>query len=814
VQQLCATLNGIGADPAEVTFRPQRLIMQDYAGLPALLDFAGLRDDASDLGLDPQEVGPSLPVALVIDHSIIANFDSGPTAQRRNEAAEFKQNAERFRFLKWAQSAFDNVKIIPPGKGILHQINLEHLTSGVTVETNHGQRWLVPDSLLGTDSHSTMVGGLGVLGWGVGGIEATACLLGDGISLQWPKVVGVRLIGQRAPHLQAADIALKLTKVLRARDVVECFVEFTGPGLEQLSVSDRATLANMAPEYGATVAFFPTDAKTLDYFALVGRDKHQVKLIKAYACAQGLWRGPETTEPTFEKLIEIDLSDISTTFAGPTRPEQALKPAQTSSLFATTATQVSATGPLQDGDIVLAAITSCTNTANPAAMVTAGLVARKAVSLGLKISPKIKTTFAPGSQVVRRYLEASGLLDDMEALGFGVSGFGCMTCVGNSGPLVSGIEQEIEADGKDVCAVLSGNRNFEGRIHKAIRSSFLMSPPHVVAAALAGHMRLDIERDVLGVARDGQDICLGDLWPSQDAVREVIQSHIQTEDYQNIYAKIDQGNATWLALNAPSGANYTWDPSSDYIRRPLAKPGPADPGTIGNARPLLYLADNVTTDHISPVGAIDPQSPAGCYLTDCGVPKHEFNTYGARRGNHNVMVRGTFANPRLANLFLPDRTGCWAIGSDGETITTVYASAMAFAEMGIPTVICAGHGYGSGSARDWAAKGTAALGVQAVIANSFERIHRTNLVLCGVLPVLLPRGVDWAGLKLQPTDLISLVPDRQLAVGGDILVTVQRKQGATHHFTAQCAIRTQQELQQYQAGGVLAQRRARMETTL
>lgn len=810
VQKLLEILGGNSAHPAEVTFRPQRLIMQDYAGLPALLDFAGLRDDAIDFGLNPREVAPSLPVTLAIDHSIIANFGGIVDARKRNEAAEFDQNVERFRFLKWAQSAFENVQIIPPGKGILHQINLEHLTTGVTVETHQDQGWLVPDSLLGTDSHSTMVGGIGVLGWGVGGIEATSCLLGEGVSLQWPKVVGVRLIGKRAQHLQAADIALHLTKTLRMHGVVECFVEFMGTSLEQLSVSDRATLANMAPEYGATVAFFPTDTKTLDHFALVGQDQHHIDLIKAYSQAQGLWHGPDTAEPAFETVIEIDLSEIGTTFAGPTRPEQALKPAQTSALFAMATEKTTRASPLQDGDIVLAAITSCTNTANPTAMITAGLVARKAVSFGLKIAPKIKTTFAPGSQVVHRYLVAAGLLEDLETLGFGIVGFGCMTCVGNSGPLVSGIQAEIEAGGKDVCSVLSGNRNFEGRIHKAIKSSFLMSPPHVIAAALAGHMRIDVERDVLAETADGIGIRLKDLWPSDTEVQEITQRHIQTDDYQKTYASIDQGDDAWQALSVPKGATYGWDPDSHYIRRPPARPKQFDPGTIKEARPLLHLGDNITTDHISPVGAIDPDSPAGRYLLDCDVPAKEFNTYGARRGNHNVMLRGTFANPRLANRFVPNRTGGWTLSSDGQTIITVYAAAMAFAEENTPTVICAGHAYGSGSARDWAAKGTAGLGVQAVIARSFERIHRTNLVLCGVLPVTLPEGIDWDAFGLESSDRISLVPDTQLTPGGHVAIIINKANGLKDSFTADCEIRTQQELLQYRAGGVLAQWRTQM----
>lgn len=779
--------------------------MQDYAGLPPLPDLAGLRNDAIKLDQDPTEVAPSLPIALVIDHSIMANFGG---ARKRNEAVKFEQNTERFRLLKWAQAAFENVQIIPSGKGILHQINLEHLSTGVTVETREDQRWLVPDSLFGTDSHPTMVGSISVLGRGVGGIEATSCLLGDGVSLQWPKVLGVRLIGKRAAHLQAADIALHLTKTLREHGVVEYFVEFTGTRLVQLSVSDRATLANMAPEYGATVAFFPTDAKTLDHFALVGRDQHHIDRIEAYAHAQGLWHGPDTIEPTFETVIQVDLSEIGTTFASPTRLEQALKPAQTSALFATSVAETTPASPLQDGDIVLAVITSCTNTAHPTAMITAGLVARKAVSLGLKVSPNIKTTFAPGSQVIRHYLNAAGLLK-----GFGIAGFGCMICVGNSGPLGSGILAEIEAGGRDVCSVLSGTRNFEGRIHKAIKSSFLMSPPHVIVAALAGHLRLDVERDVLAQTTNGVDIHLSDLWTSDAEVREIAHPYIQANDYKETCATIDQGRDVWLALNAPAGATFEWEPDSHYIRRPLAKPKQPNRGSIEDARALLYLGHNVTTDHISPVGAIDPESPAGRYLLACDVPIEAFNTYGARRGNHNVMLRGTFANPRFANRFIQNRTGGWTFGPDGQTITTVQSVAMAFAKPNIPTIICAGHAYGSGSTRDCAAKGTAGLGVQAVIARSFERIHRTNLILCGVLPLTLPEGFDWDTFGLHPTDQISLVPNTQLTPDGHVTVIVKRANGSNDCVTTHCAIRKHQELFQYCAGGVLAQRRNQIKTS-
>lgn len=808
--KVSAIFGGGAPSPAEVTFRPQRLIMQDYAGLPALLDFAGLRDDAADLGLNPCSVTPSMPVALAIDHSIIAGFSGSKDAQKRNEAAEFKQNAERFRFLKWAQSAFETVRIIPTGKGILHQINLEHLTTGVTVETRQDRRWIVPDSLLGTDSHSTMVGGLGVLGWGVGGIEATSCLLGDGVCLQWPKVVGVRVSGKRRPHVQAADIVLHLTNALRAQGVVECFVEFTGVGLDQLSVADRATLANMAPEYGATVAFFPTDAKTLEHFELVGRDPHHVALIEAYARAQGLWHDPGYADPIFETTIELDLCEIGTTFAGPARPDQALSPAQTPALFAKTSRQMAPETPLRDGDIVLAAITSCTNTSNPAAMITAGLVARKAVSFGLSIAPRIKTTFAPGSQVVRCYLDSSGLMESLDALGFGIAGFGCMTCVGNTGPLAVGVQAEIEARGTVACAVLSGNRNFEGRIHKAIKSSFLMSPAHVIAAAIAGHMRLDLERDVLARQADGTGIRLRDLWPSEADIKDIAQRHIRSEDYQRIYANIDQGNAAWRAIEAPKGATYEWDPDSRYIRRPPAGQEVVNTGEIKHARPLLHLGDNVTTDHISPVGAIDANSPAGRYLLDHGIPRTAFNTYGARRGDHNVMLRGTFANPRLANRFVHGRTGGWTLGPDGKTITTVHAAAVAFAQSKTATVICAGHAYGAGSAGDWAAKGVAGLGVQAVIARSFERIHRTNLVLCGVLPLVLPDSLDWMTLGLEATDRITLRPKTELAVGCEVIIMVERAKALRHRFSVECAIRTQEELLQYRAGGVLAQRRAEM----
>lgn len=776
--------------------------MQDYAGLPALLDLAALREIAAETGMSPLKVSPSLPVVLVVDHSIIVESAGLIAALSHNQAREHTQNKERFRFLKWAQSAFPNVRIIPPGKGILHQINLEHLSVGVSVHQLNGQNWAYPDTVLGTDSHSTMVGGIGLLGWGVGGIEATACLLGKSVSLQWPKVVGVRLFGTKRSGVLASDIALHLTRRLRSLGVIECFVEFTGPGLCTLNVSDRATIANMAPEYGATVAFFPTDSNTINYFSMVGHSRHQMKLIEGYAKAQGLWQDEHTPDPEFETMIEINLSEINTTFAGPNRPEQALAPAEALLLFPPKS--ASRCDELQDGDVVLAAITSCTNTANPEAMITAGLVAKRAVSLGLSVTATVKTSFAPGSQVVTRYLQASGLLSYLEQLGFAIVGYGCTTCVGNSGPLNADVQRQITEQNLNVCAVLSGNRNFEGRIHKSIQSSFLMSPPHVIIAALAGHMRLDLEQDVLAVTPGGKSVRLDDLWPPQAEVEAALGAHLQASNFREVYARIDHGGPDWMALDAPTSATFDWDPTSSYIRRPAPINDMGAPDALTNARALLLLGDNITTDHISPVGAIDPRSPAGQYLMSHGVERGAFNTYGARRGNHEIMLRGTYANPHLCNQFVPDQLGGWTLGPDAQMILSIYDAAIAFQNAAIPTIICAGLNYGNGSARDWAAKGTAGLGVRAVIARSFERIHRTNLALCGVLPVILPQDVCWEDLSLAPEDRLCLDPLSNLAPGAFLNLTLKRTNGQVDRLQVNCEIRTSQELEQYRAGGVLA----------
>lgn len=797
----------------EITFRPQRLIMQDYAGLPALLDLAALRADAADLGLDPENIRPELPVVLAIDHSITTIAAGSPDARKRNEAHEFSQNAERFKFLKWAQSAFASVRVIPPGKGILHQINLEHLCSGVAVKQLQGRKVVVADSLLGTDSHSTMAGAVGILAWGIGGIEATACLLGYGVSLRWPKVVGVRLVNAKRKGVLTTDIALFLSRMLRSFGVTDRFVEFFGPGVETLSVPDRATISNMAPEYGATVAFFPVDERTLEYFALTGQEDRHLDVLRAHAQEQGYWQDEGTVEPQFEKVIEVDLSDIGFTIAGPSRPDQALRPGMVRSLFRETRAPIESTSDLQDGDIALASITSCTNTANPEAMITAGLVAKRAVELGLTVSGRTKTSFAPGSRVVERYLRSAGLLTYLETLGFSIAGFGCMTCVGNSGQLDEGVQRQIVERDLNVCAVLSGNRNFEARIHRSIQSSFLMSPPLVVAAALAGHLRLDLERDVLGTAEDGSPVRLEHLWPSPERVSEMVALHVRSDDFKDVYRQVDQGSSAWQNLPVSVGSTFEWDSQSLYIRRPRSEPSQGDPCAISKARVLLHLGDAVTTDHISPVGAINPESPAGRYLLRQGVSKGHLNTFGARRGNHEVMLRGTFDNPRLENRFLNGQRGNMALGPDGETVLPAFEAADAFGHAGMDTVICAGHAYGSGSARDWAAKGTAGLGVRAVIACSFERIHRTNLILCGVLPLVLPEGVDWETLKLSPKDEISLTPIGHLQPDGPVRLCLDRVDAPVKEIVVRCAIRTDQELDLYMARGVMSACRRAMQST-
>ncbi|MGO4574196.1 aconitate hydratase [Microvirga sp. 2TAF3] len=774
------------ARETDLIFLPHRVLMQDYAGLPALLDVAGLRDALAERGFDPHTLQLARPVDLVVDHSIIATT-TGPGADRANLQREYAGNAERFAFLRWAEQAFPNLSIVPPGHGIVHQINLERL--GVPIRAEAG--WIFPDSLIGTDSHTPMAGGLGTLGWGVGGIEATAVLLGLPVTIAPPRTIGVRLNGRPRAGVLATDVALRLTQFLREHGVVGGLVEFFGPGASWLSVPDRASIANMAPEYGATCALFPFDERCADYLRLTGRAKAAGRLER-YLARQPLWRAERTRR--FDLELDFDLAEVGRGVAGPSLPHQLRTLAQVPST-------IKAAHPsrdeLSDGDVVLAAITSCTNTSNPAAIVAAGLLARNAVARGLSVHPRIKTSFSPGSRAVPAYLEALGLLAPLQRLGFWVAGYGCMTCVGNSGELDARVEQAVQAEGLNVAAVLSGNRNFQARIHPLIRSNYLASPPLVVAYALAGTVLRDLDRDPVAEAADGP-VFLRDLWPDEAEIAAALV-RIGPAGHNS-----ESGpDEAWQALSAASGACFPWETGSSYLRRPIIETAAPSDTVLTGARILLHLGDAVTTDHISPVGRIAPESPAGLWLEAGGIARAEFNTYGARRGNAEVMRRGTFANPQLRN-FAVERPGWWARHMPDGDIDTIDAVAARYRASGTPTVIVAGENYGIGSARDWAAKGTSALGVRAVIARSFERIHRTNLALAGVLPLQCEDLPDLTG---NVTLDISVAPD---AVAPGAILPLEISCGVVRgQATLRCRLDTAFEVECWRAGGMLAAALAR-----
>lgn len=793
------TQGALRSSPIEMEFHPARVLMQDYAGLPAILDLAALREACVDAGVDPAAISPRIPAELVIDHSIMVDHAGARTALQLNEALEYDRNSERYRFLKWAQSALPNVTIVPPGKGIVHQINIEYLTRGVMMRAlGENLRLAYPDTLVGTDSHTTMVNGLGVLGWGVGGIEAGGCMLGAPTSMLVPEVYGIRLVGTAGKGVLATDIALTVTERLREAGVVGKFVEFFGAGALALSVFDRVTIANMAPEYGATCGFFPTDARTIDYMRLTGRNAAQTELVETYCREQGFWADDTCPDPDYAEVIEIDLGAVGLTLAGPKRPNQRTTPSHVA------ATTSAPTGSgLSDGDIVIAAITSCTNTSNPEAMITAGLIAKRAIDLELRVASWVKTSLAPGSLVVARYLARAGLLDALETLGFNIVGFGCTTCVGNSGDLSEDILSQIRNQDLNVCSVLSGNRNFEGRIHAAVKSSYLCSPPAVVLYALAGTMSCDVTVDPVGHRPDGTPVYLAELWPSHADVAALCDEVVTTEQFQEVYEEITDGGGRWDGLGALDQPTYPWQPDSTYIRRPPPIMAPSETRITG-ARPLLVLGDNVTTDHISPVGAIHPSSPAGQYLVSQNVTPPQFNAYGARRGNAEVMVRGTFANVRLQNELAHGKKGWWTRHlPDGQT-DTIHAVSIRYLEEGTPAIVIAGSSYGIGSARDWAAKGTALLGVRAVLAESFERIHRANLVLCGVLPIEFTDGQTRKSLALGPGDVIDIEDAAQAGPRAALTLVIQRADGMEDRFEVRSRIDTAQEMEHYRAGGLLA----------
>ncbi|WP_454688515.1 aconitate hydratase AcnA [Achromobacter aloeverae] len=789
--------------PIEVSYHPARVLMQDYTGIPTLVDIATLRNDMADAGGDPRGVNPQIPVDLVIDHSLVVDFSGRPDALIGNMDLEFSRNAERFRLAKWAQKTFDNVRVVPPGKGILHQVNIEHIAT--VVRTSETARGVVayPDTMVGTDSHSTMVNGLGVLGWGVGGIEAEAAMMGLPLVTPLGRVVGVRLNGKLRPGVTATDLVLTLTQKLRAAGVVGAMVEFCGPALDELPVADRATIANMGPEYGSTCVLFPIDAATTAYLSLTGRGDEQVALVEAYARFQGLWRDANSVEPTYSALVTLDLSEVEPCVAGPSKPHQRVPLGEVAAQHGDKPI-APAEVRFEDGAVVIAAITSCTNTSNPAVMIAAGLLARNAVRRGMTSRPWVKTSLTPGSRAVGAYLASAGLLEPMEKLGFGIAGYGCATCGGNSGPLDPAIEAAIRDRKLHVCSALSGNRNFEARIHLLVRGNYLMSPPLVVAYAIAGHMGIDLTRDAIGVDADGKPVFLSEIWPDAAEVQEIVARHVTPAAFATGYADVFKGEDAWETLSPPLSELFPWDDGSTYIRRPpYAELKRADdaPADIRSARALLMLGDGITTDHISPAGAIAAGTPAAKYLQDHGVAGIDFNAYGSRRSNHEVMVRGTFANTRLRNELVPGIEGGYTKVFGDQAPSSVFEAAERYRAAGVPVVVIAGKDYGAGSSRDWAAKGTRLLGVGAVIAESFERIHRANLANLGVLPLQFLPGQSRLTLGLEGNETFD-IDTSSAAPGGTVTVTMHRADGRTEQFQCRCRLDTASEVEVWQRGGM------------
>ena len=800
----------------EIQFTPARVVMQDFTGVPCIVDLATMREAIVELGGDPAKVNPLAPAELVIDHSVIADFFGTADAFEKNVDVEYERNRERYRFLRWGQTAFDEFKVVPPGTGIVHQVNIEYLARVIMTRNVNGVLRAYPDTVVGTDSHTTMVNGLGVLGWGVGGIEAEAALLGQPVSMLIPKVVGFKLKGELPLGTTATDLALTITEALRKHGVVGKFVEFYGPGVVSVPMANRATIGNMSPEYGSTCAIFPIDDETLRYLKLTGRSDEQIALVENYAKAQGLWHNPDAA-PRFSEELELDLATVVPSIAGPKRPQDriSLKDSKASlekhlpTYFTekTTKGEVKAGNTtVKNGDVVIASITSCTNTSNPSVMIGAALLAKNAVAKGLKSKPWVKTTLAPGSKVVTDYYEKAGLTKHMEALGFNLVGYGCVTCIGNSGPLPVEISKAVNENDLAVTAVLSGNRNFEGRISPDVKMNYLASPPLVVAYALTGTMNHDFEKDPIGKDAAGSDVFLKDIWPTPAEVQSVIDSAVSSEMFKKDYASVFEGDNRWKSLDTPTGKVFEWDTKSTYVRKPPYFEGmpkqPKPVTDISGARVMAILGDSVTTDHISPAGNIKADSPAGKYLTEHGVERKDFNSYGSRRGNHEVMIRGTFANIRLKNLLLDGVEGGFTKNFlDGGSQTTIYDASMAYQAAGVPLVILAGKEYGSGSSRDWAAKGTALLGVRAVIAESFERIHRSNLIGMGVLPLQFADGQNAQSLGLKGDETFEITGITELN-NGVIPKTVQVKAG-DKSFTAKVRIDTPGEADYYRHGGIM-----------
>ncbi|GAB5468868.1 MAG: aconitate hydratase AcnA [Rhodospirillales bacterium] len=819
IEALGAWLKDRGVD-REIAYRPARVLMQDFTGVPAVVDLAAMRAAMVELGGDPQKINPLSPVDLVIDHSVMVDDFGTPQAFEANVEREFERNGERYAFLRWGQQAFDNFRVVPPGTGICHQVNVEYLAQTVWTKEIDGKTVAYPDTLVGTDSHTTMVNGLAVLGWGVGGIEAEAAMLGQPISMLVPQVVGFRLTGKLSEGATATDLVLTVTQMLRAKGVVGKFVEFCGPGLAALSLADRATISNMAPEYGATCGFFPIDAETLRYLRFTGREESRVALVEAYAKAQGLWRDTDSPDPHFTDLLELDLASVEPSLAGPKRPQDRVslsglhenaRAAIADGGVKAPNTRVPVAGQNHDlghGDVVIAAITSCTNTSNPSVLIAAGLVARKAREKGLTVKPWVKTSLAPGSQVVTDYLEAAGLQDDLDALGFDLVGYGCTTCIGNSGPLPEPITEAIEANDLHVGAVLSGNRNFEGRVHPLTRLNYLASPPLVVAYALAGSTTMDLATEPLGTGKDGEPVFLKDVWPASQEIQAIMEASLSPEMYRSRYANVFEGPEQWQAVQVSASETYDWEEGSTYVRFPSffsgMGPEPEARDDIVGARPLAILGDSITTDHISPAGAIKKDSPAGAYLTEHQVRPIDFNSYGSRRGNHEVMMRGTFANIRIRNEMAPGSEGGVTKHQPSGEVMPIYDAAMRYQADGVPLVVVAGKEYGTGSSRDWAAKGTLLLGVQAVIVESFERIHRSNLVGMGILPLQFKAGTDRKSLGLTGEEVFDLSGvSGGIKPGMDMACRIQRPDGSSEEISLLCRIDTADEVSYYENGGIL-----------
>ena len=838
-------LNDKGSAGHEIAYRPARVLMQDFTGVPAVVDLAAMRDATANLGADPQKINPLVPVDLVIDHSVMVDYFGQPDSFEKNVEVEYDRNGERYTFLRWGSGAFQNFRVVPPGTGICHQVNLEYLAQTVWTKEENGETIAYPDTLVGTDSHTTMVNGLAVLGWGVGGIEAEAAMLGQPISMLIPEVIGFRIDGKLPEGTTATDLVLTVTEMLRKKGVVGKFVEFYGPGLANLTLEDQATIANMAPEYGATCGFFPVDKDTIAYLEATGRDKHRIALVEAYAKAQGMYFDASSEEPVFTDTLSLDLSTVVPSLAGPKRPQDRVALTEAAPKFRSALSELQggrkqstvaksegderfmAEGAAQagqtpetarhtvegadhgiaDGDVVIAAITSCTNTSNPNVLVAAGLVARKANALGLKVKPWVKTSLAPGSQVVTEYLEKAGLQTDLDAMGFNLVGYGCTTCIGNSGPLPEAISEAINKNDLVACSVLSGNRNFEGRVNPDVRANYLASPPLVVAYAIAGSMFVDITKDPLGQDKDGKDVFLKDIWPTTQEVSEIVRKTVTRDLFESRYSDVFKGDPNWQKIDVSGGLTYEWDDRSTYVQNPPYFEGmsmtPKPVTDIKGARILSLFLDSITTDHISPAGSIKKNGPAGEYLVSHQVRPVDFNSYGARRGNHEVMMRGTFANIRIKNQMVPGvEGGITKHFPSGEQLA-IYDAAMKYQQEEVPLVIFAGKEYGTGSSRDWAAKGTVLLGVRAVIAQSFERIHRSNLVGMGVVPFVFQEGTSWQSLGLTGEETVTIEGLTEVKPRQTMEATITRANGEVIKVPLLCRIDTLDELEYFKNGGIL-----------